>query len=399
MGQAWIVLAIACAVMTAPGTLELLLVNLGALLPRRRRAVAGDAASSCGRIVVVVPAHDEERSIGACLRSLQAAIEADGQAALVVVADHCADATAAIAAAAGARVLVRSAPGKPGKGFALHHAWQQLRVESFGALAVVDADTVVEPDFIVAIRRHLERGADGVQVRNLGINPGDSIRTRLLSLGLLAINVVRPLGRDRLGLSAGLTGNGFAVRRETLETAPFSQRSITEDLEYHLRLVMAGCRVRFVDSSAVWSRMPVTGREAVQQRARWEGGRLNVALRWTPRLLRGLVSGRWELAEPLLDLLLLPLAYHAALLVLTVMVPWTPGRYWGGAGLAVVALHVGLAAQIGGRLQDLSALPAAPFYLAWKLVSAGRILASARPNAAWNRAQRGNGRARPDPPA
>jgi cellulose synthase/poly-beta-1,6-N-acetylglucosamine synthase-like glycosyltransferase len=376
------------ALVTAPGTLLLLLLSLGALAWgwRRRVQVPGVARV---RLAIVVPAHDEEATIPACLRSLRAAIDVDGgDARLVVVADACSDATARVAEGMGARVLVRNDARERGKGFALRHAWQALRAEPIDALAVVDADTVVEASFVREVRAHLGGDADAVQTRNLVRNADASTRTRLLSLGMLAMNLVRPLGRERLGCSVGVFGNGFAVRRGALEQVPFTGNSITEDLDFHIRLVLAGRRVRFVDTTGVWSDMPTTGRQASGQRARWEGGRLNALRRWAPSLLRNVVAGRLRLLEPLGDLLLLPLAYHTALLSLLLVLPWAPGRLIGAFGLAVLALHVVLAAQLGGRLRDLLALPAVPFYLLWKLALLGRIVAAARPQAAWLRTPR-----------
>ena len=235
---------------------------------------------------------------------------------------------------------------------------------------MVDADTIVEPNFVCEIRRHL-RGADAVQVRNLVGNADASVRTRLLALALLAMNVVRPLGRERLGLSAGLFGNGFAVRRDALEQVPFCGGSITEDLDHHLRLVHAGRRARFVDSTTVWSEMVTSGGEAASQRVRWEGGRLNLVWRWGPRLVREIAAGRLRLVEPLLDLLTLPLAYHASLLALLAVLPWRPGRIWAAFGFAVLALHVALAARLGGRLSDLTVLAAAPALSALEAPAAG----------------------------
>jgi glycosyltransferase involved in cell wall biosynthesis len=55
---------------------------------------------------VVVPAHDEEELLPACLAGLRSAAGAAGvPVRLLVVADACTDATAAVAAAAGAEVL------------------------------------------------------------------------------------------------------------------------------------------------------------------------------------------------------------------------------------------------------------------------------------------------------
>lgn len=398
MRELAIALAVLCVLATLPGTVELLLLSLAALVSRWRPPRPSEGAD-CGRIAVIVPAHDEEGTIGPCVQALQAAVAADGQASLVVVADCCSDATAEVCEALGARVLVREHAKELGKGFALRHAWQELRSESVDAVAVVDADTVVEANFVGEIRKHLRGDVDAVQVRNLVGNADASVRTRLLALAMLAMNVVRPLGRERLGFSAGLLGNGFAVRRDALEAVPFRGGSITEDLDHHLRLVQAGRRARFVDSTTVWSDSVTKAGEAESQRIRWEGGRLNLARSWTPRLVQGLAAGRVRLLEPLFDLLTLPLAYHAALLVLLVALPWRPGRIWAAFGLAVLAFHVALAARLGGRLSDLSVLIAAPGYLLWKLPLLGRIFASARPDAGWKRTSRSHDGTSRNPPS
>ena len=69
----------------------------------------------------------------------------------------------------------------------------------------------------------------------------DRANTRLSALAFRAFNVIRPRGRARLGFSAGILGNGFAISRAVLEAVPYDAFSVVEDLEYHLHLVMAGC--------------------------------------------------------------------------------------------------------------------------------------------------------------
>ena len=392
MRSVWTVVACLIFLATLPGTLELLVLSSAATVARARRSRRAPASGDCGWITVVVPAHDEEATIGETLRSVQEAIQADGRSSLLVVADNCTDRTAIVSADAGARVLERRDLARRGKGYALRHAWETLRAETIGAMAVVDADTVVERNFVIEIRRHLTGDADAVQALFRVRNANASVRTRLLRLALLAMNVVRPLGRELLGCSTGIYGNGFAVRRETLEEVPLPENSLAEDLDYHVRLVLAGRRVRFVDGTAVWSDMPTTGRDARQQRLRWEGGRLNVVREWAVPLAREVTRGRLALLEPLADLLLLPLGYHALLLVLLLALPFTPGRIGAAASLAVLAFHIAVAAKLGGRLRDLSVLAAAPAYVVWKLLLVPRTLRASRPDAPWVRGPRN-----PDP--
>ncbi len=380
----------ALALVTLPGTLELLFLTLGGLLPGRKApAVQADRPF---HLAVIVPAHNEETGIQ---RTVQSLLQCDpaGQRSVVVVADNCTDATAERASRAGARVLVRHDRERRGKGYALDYAFQQLLPEGIDAFLIVDADTVVAPNLMAEARRYFLAGADAVQCRYQVRNVDASLRTRWMNAALLAYNVLRPRGRDRWGLSSGIYGNGFGLSRETLLAVPYHAVSIVEDLEYHLRLVRAGRAVRFIHSSIVWGDMPTGGRASTTQRARWEGGRLLMAVRLGPRLLGDILTGRWRMLEPLLDLLLLPLAFHIVLLAAAAFTPLAAVRAAALAGLAVVGLHV-FAALLkgGGGPRDFLALAAAPAYILWKLAILPIIALTSRRSAEWVRTERANPR-------
>lgn len=384
----WTVLAVVLVAATLPGTLELLLLTLAALLPARREHRAASPVP-VDRLAVIVPAHDEEATIAACLDSLRHCRRGAGEVAVVVVADNCRDRTAERARALGAEVLERRDPGRPGKGHALAHAFAALGPRGFDAFLVVDADSRVEPDLIRACGRALRAGADAVQCRVAYPADGASPYGRLLALSFWSNGLIRPRGRDRLGLSCGLLGSGFALRRETLAAVPFDAASIAEDLEYHLRLVLRGRRVRFVEDTTVRLQAPPTLAAARSQRSRWEGGRLRMVTERGPVLLRGVLAGRWRLAEPLLDLLLLPLGFHCLLLLVLLASPLDWSRLYALVGLGVVLLHLLVAVRAGkGSWRDLAALLLVPWYLAWKLTLLGAILAGSRADAPWVRTPR-----------
>jgi cellulose synthase/poly-beta-1,6-N-acetylglucosamine synthase-like glycosyltransferase len=374
---------------TLPGTLYLALLTLAGALPAR--APGGRALP--GRLVVVVPAHDEAAGIGATLASLQAALQADGDADLVVVADNCSDATADLARAAGARVLERQDPERRGKGYALDFAFRRLLPEAPLAFLVVDADSRVEPDLLAQLRRAFGAGARALQTRYTVLNGDESPRTGLAEIALAAFNVLRPRGRDRLGLSAGILGNGFALRREVLERVPYTASSVVEDLEYHLRLVAADLPVRFLDGATVRGQMPSGQQGREGQRVRWEGGRVRMLLEHGGRLARGVLGGRLRLLEPLAELLLPPLAYQVLGLLLSLALLLAAGSAGGVAlalgSLLLVALHVLVAVWVAGlpgsRLLLLLRIPG---YLLWKLKMLRPILAAAGRGAAWVRTDR-----------
>ena len=384
MSTLWAIAGTVLALLSLPGTVELILLTLGGVLPPRRRP---ESDSEAPRIAVVVPAHNEEAGIEACLASLR---RCEGAFEIVVIADNCSDATAKRAAAAGVRVLQRNDPERRGKGYALDYAFRTLLPEGFDALLVIDADTRVEPNLIKQSALCFQAGADAVQCRYRVGNPDASLRTRLMNVALLAFNVLRPRGRERWGLSVGLLGNGFGLSRGTLEALPCDAASIAEDLEYHLRLVRDGRRVRFIDAATVYSDMPSGGRVAGTQRTRWEGGRFRMLADWGPTLAKEILQGRLNRLEPLLDLLLLPLAFHVLLVLAALLPPFGPSRGYALFGLAVVVLHVIAAIRVGqGGWQDYLGLAAAPFYVLWKLTLFKAYARSTRKDAEWVRTDRG----------
>jgi cellulose synthase/poly-beta-1,6-N-acetylglucosamine synthase-like glycosyltransferase len=380
-----------CAVVLLAGVGELLLVSFGALLPMRRPNRTAPKKIS---VAVVVPAHNEEAGIAACVESIRAAVDASAHPAqCFVVADNCSDNTAALAHGAGASVLERHHDCDRGKGYALAYAFAQLLEQGWDAFLVVDADTLVSPNLVDECAGFISTGVEAVQARYLVRNPDEGPRTRLLNVALLACNHIRPKGRERLGLSCGLYGNGFALSRAVVKRIPYHAFSIVEDLEYHLRLVLAGARVRYAENATVWGTMPEKGPGTNSQRARWEGGRLAAARCYTLPLIGQILRGRLRAFEPLLELLCVPLAYYsAAWLLLAVVSASTESAYLGGLALligSVLLAHVSLAiASAPDPLKALQGLTAVPIYIAWKMAILPRTVRQANAGAEWIRTER-----------
>ncbi len=409
------------AVITLPGSLELLTVSVAALVPRGPRALppgpptwraaaaaliprtprATPAGPTTWRTAVVVPAHNEQVTITSCVESLlQADRPAPGASVDVfVVADNCTDDTARLAALAGAHVLERTNPVEQGKGYALQHAFDHLLPLGYDCVIVVDADSLVAANFHAAMTKAMRGGEQAVQGRYLVRSATETMRSRLMRVALLGFNLVRPLGRDHLGLSCGIFGNGFGLRRETLLAVPYSATSLVEDLEYHLSLVRSGRRVAFLNNTAVYAEIPVKPKDIKTQRARWEGGRLRMFVTAAPSLCRDVLTGQMRCLEPLIDLLLLPLAFHVALLALAIATPLPLARDFGIAGALIVFLHL-VAAIVtgGGGWGDFAVLAMAPFYVLWKVMLIPTLLRSARPGEHWIRTGRNAEQDSPKPP-
>ncbi len=397
--------AIAGASLTVPGTIELALVTLGAYLPRASHKGPGHKGprQRLRKIAVVIPAHNEEGGIAACLDSLKACEPCEeATVELVVIADNCTDDTAGAARAAGARVLERHDEHDRGKGFALEYGFRSVLADpEVDAVMVVDADTEVEASFLRAAEAAFAEGAQAVQSRYQIGNPDASDRVRLVAIAFKAFNVLRPMGRSRLGLSAGILGNGFGLTRGTVERIPYTAHSVVEDLEYHLRLVREGVRVEFLEDTEVRADQPVGDQGTETQRARWEGGRLRMMREHLPRLAKEVFLRRdLRMVEPLLELSALPLALHVGALGGLLLIPFPPTQLYALGGLGVVAMHVGTALSVAGfDPEDVRALARTPKYIAWKLGVLPKVLEAARASQSWVRTDREREPAQPVPAA
>jgi cellulose synthase/poly-beta-1,6-N-acetylglucosamine synthase-like glycosyltransferase len=388
----WAIIGTLLILISLPGNIELALLTFGGILPSRKHSRSRVAPLvPIRRLAVVIPAHDESLNIANTVQSLFRCLRPATLSGLeiVVIADNCTDDTASVARAAGARVIERSDESRRGKGYALRYGFEQLLAEGCDAVLVIDADTIVEPNLLVEVTGVLESGAAGAQTRYGVLNPETSIRTRLMNTALMAFNVLRPRGRERLGLSVGIFGNGFALTAATLAAVPYDAHSVVEDLEYSLRIVRSGRRIAFADGTTVRATMPSAGPGVETQRARWEGGRFRMIAENVPALTREVFNGKLTLIEPLLELLLLPLAFHAMLLIAALAVPFAPARIYALIAFLLLALHICAAIVVGGGdWRDFSTLLAAPFYTIWKLKILAKIFKSAAADSPWVRTNR-----------
>jgi cellulose synthase/poly-beta-1,6-N-acetylglucosamine synthase-like glycosyltransferase len=379
-------LGVALLLLTLPLVVELAVLTLASRFPKRNRA--GSTTPMAIRLAVIIPAHNEEALIASCVESLLISA-AGSETRIIAVAHNCSDHTADRAAKAGAVAVTYDNPQAQGKGPALKFGLEHAASLGMDAALIVDADSTISSNLIGLVREALANGAEAVQCRYEMESSPERPPTRLTALAFRGFNVVRAMGRDRLGLSAGIMGNGFALRQSLLTQNPYQSLSVVEDLEHHVQLVLAGRKVQFLDNARVWSGMPPSKQGEATQRSRWEGGRANAAVTWFGPLLRQLMRGRLRMAEPLLDLVSLPIGYAAFLLLLALCLPLEWLRVYAMIAGVVLGCHVLAAASVGNDFAgDLRILARAPGYILWELTMLPSILRSSRTNAAWVRTER-----------
>ncbi len=398
VGAAAAALAAVPVGLQAAGASYLGLLTLAATSCPAGRPGPGAAAT---RFAVLVPAHDEARLIGATVAGLRSMDYPTDRFRVYVVADHCTDDTAALAARAGAEVLEHVDPEPRGKGAALRWAMARIDPEA-DVVVIVDADTVAEPDLLRALDARFAGGARVVQatyaVHHLDASPVVALREAALAVR----HHLRPLGRVSIGASCGLFGNGMAFHRDVLAGVTVSDH-LTEDLELGCELVLRGERIDFAPEATVRAEMPDSLEGAATQNERWERGRIDVARRYVARLvgsaLRPGARRRIARLDAAADLLIPPLSVNVVFSVASTAVAWVVAiatsrrRSWwlaaiSAASSGILVVHVLAALRLANVSREVyRSLAAAPRVVWWKTMLWLRMLVG-REDVAWQRTAR-----------
>ena len=235
------------------------------------------------RIAVLVPAHDESTALLPTLADVKAQMRTSDR--LLVVADNCMDDTAAIAAAAGAEVIVRNDPGRIGKGYALNYGLCYLGVDPPDIVIILDADCRLAASAIDRLAGVCAMTHRPVQALNLMVSSDESpTNSRVAEFAWRVKNLVRPLGLRALNLPCQLMGTGMAFPWDVIRSADLANGLIVEDLKLGLDLAMARNFPVFYPFATVRSEFPFSVKAVQTQRLRWEQGHVAMILTAAPRL-------------------------------------------------------------------------------------------------------------------
>ena len=199
-------LDLVCCLLSCVFLWSTLIVLLGLLKSPRRHP----AAQRKMRFAVLICARNEEAVIRMPVKSIAMGKYPADRREVIVLADNCTDRTAECAWAAGATVWEKKTPSG-GKGDVL--AWGVERVLAHGgfdAIAVFDSDNIVADNWLDTVNDALQDGECVVTGRRHSSNAKANSIAGWYTVYWNIMNELSNRVRTNLGLSAKLTGTGFA---------------------------------------------------------------------------------------------------------------------------------------------------------------------------------------------
>jgi 1,2-diacylglycerol 3-beta-glucosyltransferase len=387
--------AVALAALIAAMAAYLLLLTIAACFGQPSTPARQGQPTS--RFVIMVPAHNEEKLLPLLMASLNGLDYPAELYSVHVVADNCTDRTAEVARSLGAVAHERFNSELRGKGYALEWLLEQIwrRDEPHDAVVIIDADSNVSPNFLRVMDARLASGERVIQSYYAVRDPEGAPSAAIRAVALVVLHYLRPLGRMVLGGSTGLKGNGMVFAADILRNHRWTA-SLTEDIEYHMRLILAGERAMFAPDAIVWAEMPGSLKASQTQNERWERGRMEMIRSFVPALLGAALRRRSVLlfdaaVEQLIPPFSLVVGLSGLSLLLSVLArnPLALGLSGFAVLAQIVYIFAGLRLARAPR-SFYKALAFAPAFVGWKIWLYLRMLLGIKPEG-WIRTARNDG--------
>lgn len=245
------------------------------ILPIAEHLRKAPVARSLLHISVIIPAHNEERTIAACIESLLENNYPWKQ--VIVVDDGSTDNTFRVASQYGNKITLLTRTKSSMKAYALNYGLQAVKGE---IVITVDADTIVAWDFLKIVAAYFENTLIIAGSGNLRVLNADSnLLTRLqASEYVTAFDIGRRLQSmfNTLLIIPGAVG---VIRREILESMGGYDPLIGEDFDMTLKVHKAKGKVIFMPEAYAWTDVPEKWRTWVRQRVRWHRSQMRMLIR------------------------------------------------------------------------------------------------------------------------
>lgn len=227
---------------------------------------------------VLIPAHNEEKVIGATLDAMLRLDYPADRLSILVINDGSRDRTREIIqdyAARDMRVLLFDVPegeGGKGKSRALNLALQRIKAD---VLAVYDADNTPDPKslrYLVAqLLLHPDLGAVLGKFRT--VNKNATLLTRFINIETLSFQSILQAGRWQMHNVATLPGTNYVMWTKLIrELEGWDEAALTEDSELSIRMYQHGYKIKYIPYAVTYEQEPQEWKVWVRQRMRWVRG-------------------------------------------------------------------------------------------------------------------------------
>ena len=235
---------------------------------RKKDSIVSDKYS---HFTILIPARNEEEVIKDAIQSFKRQKYPKDNYEIVVVINNTTDNTLGVCNAEGVRVILCERKIK-NKGDALKEAFDRLKKEKTDAYIIMDADNVVNDEFLGEMNKSLNEGTL-VAKSSMDIKAKENTWvSSSYAIYFFIQSILYSIPRNNIGASCAINGTGIMIKKEVIDKFGFNVRTITEDLEFMTLCALNNIKIKFVEGAICYAEHPSDFKVSMIQRRRWTKG-------------------------------------------------------------------------------------------------------------------------------
>ena len=235
---------------------------------RKKDNIVSDKYS---HFTILIPARNEEEVIKDAIQSFKRQKYPKDNYEIVVVINNTTDNTLGVCNAEGVRCILCERKIK-NKGDALKEAFDRLKKEKTDAYIIMDADNVVNDEFLGEMNKSLNEGTL-VAKSSMDIKAKENTWvSSSYAIYFFIQSILYSIPRNNIGASCAINGTGIMIKKEVIDKYGFNVRTITEDLEFMTLCALNNIKIKFVEGAICYAEHPSDFKVSMIQRRRWTKG-------------------------------------------------------------------------------------------------------------------------------
>ena len=220
---------------------------------------------------ILIPARNEEEVIKDAIQSFKRQKYPKDNYEIIVVINNTTDNTLGVCNAEGVRSILCERKIK-NKGDALKEAFDRLKKEKTDAYIIMDADNVVNDEFLGEMNKSLNEGTL-VAKSSMDIKAKENTWvSSSYAIYFFIQSILYSIPRNNIGASCAINGTGIMIKKEVIDKFGFNVRTITEDLEFMTLCALNNIKIKYVEGAICYAEHPSDFKVSMIQRRRWTKG-------------------------------------------------------------------------------------------------------------------------------
>ncbi len=303
------------------------------------------------RFLILYPAYNEDSVIiGSVDKFLYQNYPSD-KFQVAVISDHMTDETNRQLATFPITLLTPVFE-KSSKAKAMQYAINQISGD-FDNVVVLDADNVVQPDFLHKLNILCNAGYEVIQCHRCAKNSNNDV-AMLDGASEEINNTIFRKAHNRLGLSSALIGSGMCFTYDLFKKNVFQLSTAGEDREMEALLLRQEVFIKYAAEIHVFDEKVSNKDNFQRQRMRWMTAQVQSLLRQLPQIPSAMLHGNLNFIDKTIQQALIPRSILIVLLtavsvIMTIVVPEWCGKWWWLLAALAGALVIAIPAQLRSR--------------------------------------------------